>query len=300
MEILISVSKPPQTTQKKVCKHRSITPTVLPSIMNIGHTSDQLNSLKEKIKRRVREFNDLAELAQQYWRNIVIKAKFVEKVIVEAESILNLFKITLTQVTKQFDSRTIKPLSRRDTLAAVLMIIIPELCSLPYSFIMKLNIQAIAFCDELLSKTTTQTRYRPFGIIEVKNCDNTNKTLDYFYSLIIDHFLLKEPGFIRDWSEFLAMIYPKKLQKKTCFSDITDTMKSLFSSGKKSFAIQDNEAALKAWKLRNKLNEFDPEGFRKPVTLRFEYNKKEVVPYGNVAKNLKIFSVNDETKLKVF
>jgi len=295
-----STSKHSQNTnQIRIKKPRSLTPSLRPRIINITPDQEKINTIKEKIKRKVKDFIDLSELTLQYWNNIIVKAKFIEKVIVEAEAILDMFKIAMTQVTKQFESTTIKPLSKKERLAAVLMIIIPELCNLPYSFIMKLKIKTIVFCDELVSNSSTQNRYLPFGIIEVNRCENSKKTLDYFYSIVLDHFLLQEPGFVKDWSEFLALMYPNKLQKRNCLADIIETMQMLFSQGKKSFSIQDNEMALKAWKLRNKLNEFDPEGFRKPATLKFEYSRKEVIPYGKMANNLKMFSVN-ETKLRVF
>ncbi len=51
-----------------------------------------------------------------------------------------------------------------------------------------------------------------------------------------------------------------------------------------SYSLSDQEEALKVWKLRNKLREFDPQGFPYFMTLKIEMVVK---PYKNKLPDLK-------------
>ncbi len=163
----------------------------------------------------------------------------------------------------------IMPLTKRWELSNILLIMVPELCQIPYSFLQKINFKSLTFCDEIVvyqRKNLKPVEEKLFSnIVQVEKCDTSRKAIYDTYRVIVQNFVREVPHIKFKLDKLKAKVDDAKLLEKEEYfnKDLIHTFMILMKS-RKTKKFEDLEAPimkLKATELENQLKIFDPEGF---------------------------------------
>lgn len=245
---------------------------------------ETIQNFKATLEKRLKIFNEFVEIFQQHSLFTSVKTKVSEKIISETEKILALYNIKLSLITSQLENASLRAIVDREQLTCVLIDFVQELCKLPFTFVLKLRIKKIVFCDKIDQDPKIPSRFLGLGTIEVSKCFKTLNTQWALYCVLMDFFLLKHSDFLSEWGGYVSILRPFTIGAKQCFLDIVSTFRLIEKNILNSYTLGEQEQALKVWKLRNKLREFDPQGYPYFMSIKIELSVK---PYKNKLPDLR-------------
>jgi len=231
--------------------------------------------MNKKIAPRLAEFKELQKMREGVYQKIskAFEAELTERIIIKARLILDILGISLNIVgsTPRYPGNMINimPLTKRWELSNILLIMVPELCQIPYSFLQKINLRSLTFCDEIVvyqRKNLKPVEEKLFSnIIQVEKCDTVRKAIYDTYRVIVQNFVREVPHIKFKLDKLKAKVDDAKLLEKEEYfnKDLIHTFMILMRS-LKTQKFEDLEAPimrLKATELENQLKIFDPEGF---------------------------------------
>jgi len=232
-------------------------------------------NMNKKIAPRLAEFKELQRMREGAYQKVskAFEAELTERIIIKARLILDILGISLNIISSApkypGNMINIRPLTKRYELSNILLLMIPEICRIPYSFLQKIHVRTLNFCDEIV--VYQRSYLKPVeeklfsNIVQVEKCDTPRLAIFDIYRIIVQNFIREVPNIKIKWDKLKAKVDDLKLlEKEEYFNrDLINTfivlMKSLQNKG--FDFLEPPNTKLKAMELENHLKKFDPEGF---------------------------------------
>jgi hypothetical protein len=198
--------------------------------------------------------------------NVLNKKKILEecdKVLKIAENVFLLMNIRVKEIVEPLSdsAMTIYPADEKQELASFYQMNVPEICDFPYAFLAKLKICLITICGDVslfnqgYSRILEQKMNN--GLFVLKELKTPEDVRDFWYKIILCHFIKVEPEMYENWKELLKNEGGAGSRKKGELGELVDTLKCVMKP-QELLKTTLPQVQLKMKFLKKELRNFEP------------------------------------------